>query len=78
MGRVLFNEVVPTEIPYFDQVCTKKNLRDLIGVILEKTNAPKTAKFLDAIKTLGYKNSFDGGLSFSLGDVLVPTQKDFV
>ena len=76
VGRVLFNEVVPTEIPYFDQVCTKKNLRDLIGVILEKTNAPKTAKFLDAIKTLGYKNSFDGGLSFSLGDVLVPTQKD--
>ena len=73
---MLFNEAVPVEMPYFDQVCTKKNLRDLIGKILEKTNAPTAAQFLDEIKKLGYKMSFQGGLSFSLGDVLVPDTKD--
>ena len=76
VGRVLFNEVVPIEMPYFDQVCTKKNLRDLIGKILEKTNAPIAAQFLDEIKKLGYKMAFNGGLSFSLGDVLIPDTKD--
>jgi len=76
VGRVLFNQSVPLEISYFNEVCTKKNLRDLIGVILEKTNAPVAASFLDSIKKLGYKMAFTGGLSFSLGDVLVPASKD--
>ena len=76
VGRVLFNEALPLETEYFNEVCTKKNLRDLIGRILEETNAPTAAKFLDSIKKLGYKTAFSGGLSFSLGDVLVPDNKD--
>ena len=76
VGRVLFNQAVPDQIPYFNEVCTKKNLRDLIGIILEQTNAPTAAQFLDSIKKLGYKHAFTGGLSFSLDDVLVPTQKN--
>ena len=76
VGRVLFNEAVPAQTEYFNQVCTKKNLRDLIGKILEQTSAPIAAKFLDSIKKLGYKTAFAGGLSFSLGDVLVPNTKD--
>ena len=76
VGRVLFNEAVPNQTPYFNQVCTKKNLRDLIGEILEQTSAPVAANFLDSIKKLGYKTAFAGGLSFSLGDVLVPSTKD--
>ncbi len=76
VGRVLFNEALPLETEYFNEVCTKKNLRDLIGRILEETNAPTAAKFLDSIKKLGYKTAFAGGLSFSLGDVLVPDNKD--
>ena len=76
VGRVLFNEALPLATEYFNEVCTKKNLRDLIGRILEETNAPTAAKFLDSIKKLGYKTAFSGGLSFSLGDVLVPDNKD--
>ncbi|MBJ05168.1 MAG: DNA-directed RNA polymerase subunit beta', partial [Flavobacteriales bacterium] len=76
VGRVLFNECVPSKIEYFNEVCNKKNLRDLIGIILERTNAPTASKFLDEIKKMGYKNAFQGGLSFSLGDVLVPQDKD--
>ena len=76
VGRILFNEAVPDQTPYFNQVCTKKNLRDLIGSILEQSSAPVAAKFLDSIKKLGYKTAFAGGLSFSLGDVLVPDTKN--
>ena len=76
VGRILFNQYVPDQIPYYNDVCNKKNLRDLIGKILEKTDAPTAAKFLDSIKKLGYKMAFTGGLSFSLGDVLVPNLKE--
>tara|TARA_Y100000994_G_scaffold249170_1_gene259441 strand:- start:805 stop:5106 length:4302 start_codon:yes stop_codon:yes gene_type:complete len=76
VGRILFNESVPMKIQYFNEVCTKKNLRDLIGKILQETNAPTAARFLDDIKKLGYKMAFNGGLSFSLGDVLIPDAKN--
>ncbi|MDC1198736.1 DNA-directed RNA polymerase subunit beta', partial [Flavobacteriaceae bacterium] len=57
------------------EVLTKKSLRDIIGGILAKTSVPATADFLDAIKTLGYKFAFEGGLSFSLGDIIIPAEK---
>ena len=55
---------------------TKKSLRDIIGAILSATNVPTTAAFLDNIKDMGFKFAFKGGLSFSLGDIKVPQQKN--
>jgi DNA-directed RNA polymerase subunit beta' len=75
LGRVLFNEKVPEAAGYINEVLTKKSLRDIIGGILEKTSVPVTAAFLDEIKTLGYKFAFEGGLSFSLGDIIIPAEK---
>lgn len=74
-GRVLFNEVVPEAAGYINEVLTKKSLRDIIGHILKSTNIPTTADFLDKIKNMGYKFAFQGGLSFSLGDIIVPKEK---
>ena len=74
-GRVLFNEVVPNEYGYINEVLTKKSLRDIIGKMLKKTGNKKTANFLDDIKDLGYKMAYEGGLSFNLGDILIPTEK---
>ncbi|MGJ5642293.1 DNA-directed RNA polymerase subunit beta' [Formosa sp. S-31] len=74
-GRVLFNEKVPHAAGYINQVLTKKSLRDIIGNILRVTSVPETAAFLDEIKTLGYKFAFQGGLSFSLGDIIIPPEK---
>ena len=76
VGRVLFNQVVPEEYGYINQVLTKKALRDIIGDILKKTGTAKTAKFLDDIKDLGFKMAFEGGLSFNLDDVIVPAIKE--
>jgi len=75
VGRVLFNEKVPEVAGYINEVLTKKSLRDIIGDILKVTSVPETAAFLDEIKTLGYKFAFQGGLSFSLGDIIIPPEK---
>ena len=75
VGRVLFNEKVPTSAGFINEVLTKKSLRDIIHKILKVTSVPETAAFLDEIKSLGYSFAFKGGLSFSLGDIIIPDEK---
>jgi len=75
-GRVLFNIVVPDEMGYINQLLTKKALRDIIGNILKSTGTKKTTDFLDSIKNLGFIMAFKGGLSFNLGDVIIPNVKE--
>ncbi|SFS74379.1 DNA-directed RNA polymerase subunit beta' [Lutibacter maritimus] len=75
VGRVLFNEVVPEAAGYVNEVLNKKSLRDIIGEILKLTDVPTTGKFLDDMKDMGYKFAFQGGLSFSLGDIIIPPEK---
>jgi DNA-directed RNA polymerase subunit beta' len=76
VGRVLFNEVVPAEVGYINELLTKKSLRDIIGRVMKEGGTAKAAKFLDDIKELGFMNAFKGGLSFNLLDVVVPEEKD--
>jgi DNA-directed RNA polymerase subunit beta' len=74
-GRILFNEKVPKEYEFVNQVLTKKALRDIIGNIYKKVGTAKTAQFLDDIKKMGFIKAFEGGLSFNLGDVIIPENK---
>ncbi|MCF8380643.1 MAG: DNA-directed RNA polymerase subunit beta' [Bacteroidales bacterium] len=76
VGRVLFNEVVPKEMGYINDLLTKKSLRDIIGTVLKKAGTAKTANFLDDIKNLGFSMAFKGGLSFNLDDVIIPKEKE--
>jgi len=76
VGRVLFNQVVPEEYGFINELLTKKSLRDIIGDLLKKTGTAKAAQFLDDIKSLGFTMAFKGGLSFNLGDVIVPKLKE--
>ena len=75
VGRVLFNEVVPEKAGFINQVLNKKSLRGIIGNILKLTSIPETAEFLDKIKDMGFTFAFKGGLSFSLGDIIIPSEK---
>ena len=74
-GRVLFNQVVPAEVGYINELLTKKSLRDIIGRVLKVSGVARTAQFLDDIKAIGYNMAFKGGLSFNLGDVIIPEEK---
>jgi len=76
VGRVLFNQHVPAEVGFVNALLTKKNLREIIGDIINITNVPKTAKFLDDIKQLGFRTAFKGGLSFNINDLIIPDVKE--
>ena len=76
VGRVLFNEFVPEEVGFINELLTKKSLRDIIGNVLKKAGTAKTADFLDDIKDLGFRMAFTGGLSFNLDDVIIPEEKE--
>ncbi|HCC28963.1 MAG TPA: DNA-directed RNA polymerase subunit beta' [Marinilabiliales bacterium] len=75
VGRVIVNQFVPAEVGYINELFTKKSLRDIIGKIYKTCGTAVTAKFLDDIKDLGYRMAFEGGLSFNLGDVIIPSEK---
>ena len=76
VGRVLFNQAVPHEVGFINALLTKKSLRDIIGEIIKITNVPTTAKFLDAIKEIGFRMAFRGGLSFNIQDLILPVKKE--
>lgn len=75
-GRVIFNDLVPDEVGYINQLLTKKALRDIIANVLKVVGVARTAEFLDDIKDLGYYSAFKGGLSFNLNDVIIPPEKE--
>ncbi len=76
VGRIVFNQYVPAEVGFVNALLTKKNLREIIGDILKITNIPKTVKFLDDIKQLGFRTAFQGGLSFNISDLVIPGIKE--
>lgn len=74
-GRVLFNQVVPPEAGYVNELLSKKSLRKIVGQIIESVGIARTAQFLDDIKKMGFEWAFRGGLSFTLKDLVTPAQK---
>lgn len=75
VGRIIFNEVVPENVGFFNVILTKKALRSVIAKVIERTDIPTTAAFLDDIKKMGFMWSFKGGLSFNLQDLIIPEEK---
>ena len=76
VGRVLVNQYVPEEIGYVNEILSKKSLRNIISKVIKKCGIPRSAQFLDDIKNLGYYMAFKGGISFNLGDVIIPKEKE--
>ena len=74
-GRIIFNQVVPEEVGFVDELLTKKKLQTIIADVYKQAGQAKTAKFLDDIKELGFQMAYRGGLSMGLGDVKVPAEK---
>ena len=75
LGRVLFNNFVPYEMGYINELVSKKSLKKIITAVIRKCGVPRSAQFLDDVKNMGYYMAFKGGLSFNLTDVLVPSEK---
>ena len=75
VGRVIFNQVVPEDHGFINELLTKKSLRSIVGDMVRMEGTAVTTKFLDDIKNMGYYQAYKGGLSFNLGNVLVPQMK---
>ena len=76
VGRVIVNEIVPNEAGFINEIVSKKSLRDIISNVIKVCGVAKAADFLDGIKNLGYEMAFKGGLSFNLGDIIIPKEKE--
>ena len=76
VGRVLFNEKVPRQAGYINQLLTKKSLRTIITDVFIRSGNATTVAFLDDIKDIGYDMAYRGGLSFNLDDVIIPEAKE--
>ncbi len=75
-GRVLFNNLIPEEVGYIDELLTKKKLQQIISIVYKVCGISRTANFLDDIKELGFKMAYEGGLSMGLGDIQIPEAKE--
>lgn len=76
VGRMLFNQILPTEaVGYKNQVFRKKDLENIIAEIFEETDVETTAKVADAIKKIGFKHATQSGVSIGQDDMIIPTEK---
>ena len=75
-GRVLFNESVPEEVGFVNELLTKKKLQKIIQNVVNICGIAKTAQFLDDIKELGFQMAYKGGLSMGLNDIHIPENKE--
>ncbi|MCS7170111.1 MAG: DNA-directed RNA polymerase subunit beta', partial [Candidatus Kapabacteria bacterium] len=78
VGRVLFNQIVPKELGFINELLTKKRLRHLIGQAFRTVGLARTVEFLDALKDMGFYYATVGGLSVSMNDVIIPTEKESI
>ena len=76
VGRVIANEIIPKEVGYFNDVISKKTLRGIITDVIKTVGVARACEFLDGIKDLGYRLAYEGGLSFNLGDIIIPEEKE--
>ncbi|WP_186754482.1 DNA-directed RNA polymerase subunit beta' [Echinicola salinicaeni] len=75
-GRLIFNQFVPEEVGYVNELLTKKKLQQIIAEVVKICGIARSAKFLDDIKHLGFQMAYQGGLSMGLNDVIIPEDKD--
>ena len=75
VGRVLFNEIVPDQMGFQDQVMHKRALRELVSRIHTEMGPEATVEFVDAMKNLGFRYATQSGISISVSDIRVPDAK---
>ena len=75
VGRIIVNQIIPTEVGYFNGIISKKSLRGLIADVIKSVGMARACAFLDGIKNLGYRMAYTAGLSFNLDDIIVPSEK---
>ncbi len=74
-GRVFFNEALPAQYPYVNDVVTKKGAGDIVNKCTDLFPRWQVVEVLDALKDLGYKNATRAGTTVAISDVETPELK---
>ena len=74
-GRVIFNEIVPEEMGFLNELLTKKRMEAIIGIAYKDVGNRVTVRFLDDLKELGFRYAMEGGLTIGLDDAIIPEEK---
>jgi len=75
VGKLIFNQILPTDYPYFDKVLDKGEIKRLTVDLQRKYDNETFTDLLDAIKFLGFKYSTLSGISWAMGDLVAPEEK---
>jgi len=76
VGRVLFNQIIPEEVPFQNNTFDKGKLNDVAMMCFESVGQFITAKFLDDLKDMGFKYATKAGVTFSASDIIIPKKKE--
>jgi DNA-directed RNA polymerase subunit beta' len=76
VGRVLFNQIIPAELPFQNRDMKKKALSELVFESYRKSGLAGTVQFLDRLKEFGFRNATRGGVSIGIEDLEIPADKE--
>ncbi len=74
-GRVIFNEAIPEELRFINEVCDRKVLSQIVSEAYSRLGTTKTVELLDALKDLGFRYATRSGSGIAIGDIVIPEAK---
>jgi DNA-directed RNA polymerase subunit beta' len=74
-GRVLFNQIWPAELGFFNKVAGKKQLSNIIWQCYKFVGQSGTVETLDRLKELGFREATRSGISIGITDMIIPDEK---
>jgi len=77
-GRVVFNQVVPSELGFLNELLTKKRIEDIVAESYKIVGSRKTVVFLDDLKDMGFNYAMKAGITIGLNDVIIPDEKEIL
>jgi DNA-directed RNA polymerase subunit beta' len=75
VGRVIFNNALPSEMPYINGLLKKKGLQNSVRYCYLRHGLEKTVEMLDSLKHLGFTHATLSGISIGIDDLIIPEKK---
>jgi len=75
LGRALFNQTLPKDYPYVNEVVSKKKSGEIINDLAERYSKIQVAETLDNLKDIGFRWATRSGVTVSISDVETPASK---
>jgi DNA-directed RNA polymerase subunit beta' len=75
VGRVMFNEIWPPAVGFFNKAAGKKQISDIIFRTYQSSGHQATVDMLDRLKSLGFLWAMRAGVSIGIKDMIIPKEK---